>query len=121
MPFARLRTLQRRPRAAGSVAALFGVEGDAAAVYFRSFATMFTSKVRDMGAIDFTTRTRRPARDPVNAALNFCYGLLVGDVLRAVVACGLDPHAGFLHSTRSSGRPSPTRSYSERGTTASSR
>ena len=96
---ARLRTLQRRARAAGSVAALFGVEGDAAAVYFRSFATMFTSKARDMGAIDFTTRTRRPARDPVNAALNFCYGLLVGDILRAVVACGLDPHAGFLHSS----------------------
>jgi CRISP-associated protein Cas1 len=95
----RLRTLQRGAGSAGSVAALFGIEGDAAAVYFRSFTTMFTPKVRDAGAIGFTTRTRRPARDPVNAALNFCYGLLVGDVLRAVVACGLDPHAGFLHSS----------------------
>ncbi len=95
----RLRALQRQARSADSVVALFGVEGDAAAVYFRSFATMFTPKVRDAEGIEFATRTRRPARDPVNAALNFCYGLLVGDVLRAVVACGLDPHAGFLHSS----------------------
>lgn len=93
----RLRALQRQARSADSVAALFGIEGDAAATYFRSFATMFTPKVRE--TIDFVTRTRRPARDPVNAALNFSYALLVGDVLRAVLACGLDPHAGFLHSS----------------------
>ena len=36
--------------------------------------------------------------------MNFCYGLLTADTLRAVVACGLDPHAGFLHS---SGRNKP--------------
>jgi CRISP-associated protein Cas1 len=46
----------------------------------------------------FRTRTRRPATDPVNAALNYAYGLLVSDVIRAILACGLDPHAGFLHS-----------------------
>lgn len=40
----------------------------------------------------------------MNAALNFCYGMLLADVTRAVVACGLDPHAGFLHS---SGRNKP--------------
>lgn len=95
----RLRALQHRAPAAESVAGLFGIEGDAAAVYFRSFATMFTVTVRDVVGFGFTTRTRRPARDPVNAALNFCYGLLTGDVLRAVVACGLDPHGGFLHSS----------------------
>lgn len=95
----RLRTLQHRARSADSVAALFGIEGDAAAVYFRSFSTMFTTTVRETMGISFATRTRRPARDPVNAALNFCYGLLTSDMLRAVVACGLDPHAGFLHSS----------------------
>jgi CRISP-associated protein Cas1 len=96
---ARLRTLQQRALSAESVAGLFGIEGDAAAVYFRSFATMFTATVRNVVGFNFAARTRRPARDPVNAALNFCYGLLASDMLRAVVACGLDPHAGFLHSS----------------------
>ena len=49
-------------------------------------------------------RTRRPATDPLNAALNLAYGLLLSDLIRAVVSCGLDPHAGFLHS---SGRNKP--------------
>ena len=60
---------------------------------------MLSGRVRAEQGLRFHTRTRRPARDPVNAALNFCYGLLLADVIRAVVACGLDPHAGFLHSS----------------------
>jgi CRISPR-associated protein Cas1 len=55
--------------------------------------------VRGDGGITFDSRSRRPALDPVNAALNFAYGLLLADCIRAVVACGLDPHAGFLHSS----------------------
>jgi CRISPR-associated protein Cas1 len=35
----------------------------------------------------------------MNAALNYAYGMLLGDVLRAILATGLDPHAGFLHSS----------------------
>src|ERR1039457_5899428 len=65
---------------------------------------MLTAAVRQAQGLKLDTRTRRPARDPVNAALNFCYGMLLADVTRAVVACGLDPHAGFLHS---SGRNKP--------------
>jgi len=49
--------------------------------------------------VSFDARTRRPAQDPVNAALNFAYGLMVAEAVRAVIACGLDPHAGFLHSS----------------------
>ena len=37
--------------------------------------------------------------DPLNVALNFVYGILSAEVIRAVAACGLDPHAGFLHSS----------------------
>jgi CRISPR-associated protein Cas1 len=78
------------------------VEGDAAARYFGSFATMLSPSVQ--AALAFSGRTRRPATDPLNAALNFAYGLLLADLVRAVVSCGLDPHAGFLHS---SGRNKP--------------
>lgn len=97
-----LRALQRQASAAGSVSEVFGVEGDAAARYFAAFGTMLNPAVRD--ELAFTGRTRRPATDPLNAALNFAYGLLLADLIRAVVACGLDPHAGFLHS---SGRNKP--------------
>jgi CRISP-associated protein Cas1 len=95
---------RRRALTATSLPDLFGVEGDAAARYFAAFSTMLTDPVRNGEGLQFATRTRRPARDPVNAALNFAYGLLLGDAIRAVAACGLDPHAGFLHS---SGRNKP--------------
>lgn len=65
---------------------------------------MLTARAREQNNLYFAARTRRPARDPVNAALNYCYGLLLSDLIRAVAACGLDPHAGFLHS---SGRNKP--------------
>jgi CRISPR-associated protein Cas1 len=94
-----LRELQRRATRANGLTELFGIEGDAAARYFGKFSTMLTDSVRDDGGIVFDGRSRRPAQDPVNAALNFAYGMLLADVLRAVVACGLDPHAGFLHSS----------------------
>lgn len=93
-----LRQLQRQALDAACLPDLFGIEGDAAARYFNQFETMLTPAVRTAQGLRFITRTRRPARDPINAALNLCYGLLIVDVIRAVVACGLDPHAGFLHS-----------------------
>jgi CRISPR-associated protein Cas1 len=89
-----LRELQRAALTAGSLNELFGVEGDAAARYFAGFPAMLNAG----STLGFSVRTRRPATDPVNAALNYAYGLLVSDIIRAVLACGLDPHAGFLHS-----------------------
>lgn len=94
-----LRELQRRALGASSLVELFGVEGEAAARYFENFESMLVDVVVGGEGITFLGRTRRPANDPVNAALNYSYGLLLADALRAVVACGLDPHAGFLHSS----------------------
>lgn len=73
--------------------ALFGLEGRAAAIYFGEL----TSALRP-GWASIAGRAHRPAPDPVNAALNVVYGLLLSDVLRAVVACGLDPSGGALHT-----------------------
>lgn len=91
---AALRELQRLAGRAGSLSELFGVEGEAAARYFAGFPSMLNAGA----TLGFTVRTRRPATDPVNAALNYAYGLLVSDIIRAILACGMDPHAGFLHS-----------------------
>jgi len=73
-----------------------GLEGEAASIYFDLFPRLL---VRDAAAWAWSGRTGRPARDPVNAMLNYAYGMLLSDCIRAVVSCGLDPHAGFIHSS----------------------
>ncbi|MGA9351873.1 MAG: CRISPR-associated endonuclease Cas1 [Anaerolineae bacterium] len=50
-------------------------------------------------------RRRRGAKDPLNAALNYGYGILYGQIERAVVLAGLDPYGGFIHADRP-GKPS---------------
>lgn len=42
-------------------------------------------------------RSRRPAKDPLNALLNYGYGMLYGEVEGATLTAGLDPHIGILH------------------------
>lgn len=70
-----LRRLQRQAGVATGIEEMFGIEGDAAARYFAHFATMLSPAVRD--GLTFPGRSRRPAADPLNAALNFAYGLLL--------------------------------------------
>ncbi len=77
-----------------------GIEGDAARIYFRALGLALANS-----HLGFRARTRRPPRDPVNAMLGFCYGLLVTEMIGAVEALGLDYQMGFLHRPRS-GRPS---------------
>ena len=77
-----------------------GVEGDSARIYFRAVRYAL-SKSR----FPFTGRNRRPPRDPVNAMLGFCYGLLVTELVGALESVGLDYQMGFFHRPRS-GRPS---------------
>jgi CRISPR-associated protein Cas1 len=79
-----------------------GIEGDAAARYFGVFDHLILSHKQ---SFPFPGRTRRPARDPVNAMLSFGYALLLNDCLAAGTAAGLDGAVGFLHRDRP-GRPS---------------
>lgn len=80
---------------------LLGLEGLAARVYFRAFASLLQTPF-DFG---FELRHRRPPTDPVNALLSFVYSLLVKECTSALLAVGLDPHRGFYHQLRY-GRPS---------------
>lgn len=88
-----LRTLADLARGVNATGELFGIEGSAAAGYFNALGGALRPEWASLSA-----RTTRPARDGVNAALNVAYGLLLSDILRAIVACGLDPHGGVLHS-----------------------
>ena len=77
-----------------------GIEGDAARIYFRAVGQAVASS-----DLEFSVRTRRPPRDPVNAMLGFCYGLLVTECIGAAESVGLDYQMGFFHRPRA-GRPS---------------
>jgi CRISP-associated protein Cas1 len=83
---------------------LLGVEGEAAARYFRLFATMFGEAARDFPEFAFDKRTRRPPADPVNAMLSLGYSLLSRTWLTVLSAVGFDPYLGFYHKPRF-GRP----------------
>jgi CRISP-associated protein Cas1 len=81
---------------------LRGWEGQAAAHYFAAFSSML--KTGELPDFDFTTRNRRPPKDPVNALLSFTYALLVKESLVALWSEGLDPWWGLYHRPRH-GRP----------------
>ncbi|MBF0132045.1 MAG: type I-C CRISPR-associated endonuclease Cas1 [Magnetococcales bacterium] len=76
---------------------LRGLEGEAGAVYWGVFGALL---VNADPAFTFTTRNRRPPKDPTNALLSFLYTLLMHDVRSALEGVGLDPQAGFLHRFR---------------------
>lgn len=48
----------------------------------------------------FVSGTNRHATHPVNAMLNYAYGVLESQVRIATVAVGLDPTIGYLHARR---------------------
>ena len=78
-----------------------GLEGQAAAEYFRVFDHLIIDQKSDFV---FAERNRRPPLDEVNALLSFVYTLLTHDVRSALETVGLDPAVGFLHRDRP-GRP----------------
>lgn len=75
-----------------TIDALRGIEGQAAAIYFKAFPRMLRR------SMNFTRRTRRPPTDPINALLSFAYTLLYNEAIGALVSVGFDPYLGFLHS-----------------------
>lgn len=77
-----------------------GIEGDSARIYFRAVGQALAGS-----GFRFSGRNRRPPRDPVNALLGFCYGLLLTEFTGALESVGLDYQMGFFHRPRS-GRPS---------------
>lgn len=93
-----LRNLER----VTTLDALRGTEGDAADDYFRVFNLLLTAQQEHF---EFTSRSRRPPRDNINALLSYLYTLLAHDVRAACESVGLDPQVGFLHRDRP-GRPS---------------
>lgn len=96
-----IRALEIEVDKAPDNASLFMLEASAASAYFDAFFKGVPSWARERGSVK---RIKRGASDPVNILLNYAYALTFASVTRAVLAVGLDPSAGFLHS---SGRNKP--------------
>jgi CRISPR-associated protein Cas1 len=88
-----LRGLKRRVDEAASPERLLGVEGHAAAIYYRGISAALTHP-----DFSFERRTRRPPRDPFNACLSFGYAMLLSRIEHALRRVGLDVWIGFLHT-----------------------
>lgn len=71
---------------------LMGLEGTAGRSYFQCLSGLLPENYQ------FKGRSRRPAKDPFNACLNYCYGILYSLVEKACILSGLDPYVGFLHT-----------------------
>ena len=78
---------------------ILSVEGRAAQRYWSALKAVLPEQYGWPG------RKGRGARDPLNAALNYGYGILYGQIERALVLAGLDPYGGFIHVDRP-GKPS---------------
>ncbi len=74
-----------------NLSSLRGFEGVAALSYFGAFPGLLKDPKL------FRGRSRRPARDPVNAVLSFGYVLLMTQLQSLLNAVGLDPFLGYLH------------------------
>ncbi|AEE53931.1 CRISPR-associated endonuclease Cas1 [Haliscomenobacter hydrossis] len=70
---------------------MMGTEGAIARVYWQGLGAALPRQYA------FNKRTRQPAEDVFNAALNYLYGMLYSVVEGGIFAAGLDPYLGILH------------------------
>ena len=98
-----LREMRRKAVKANNLPELLGMEGAAAREYFSRFSMMF-KQTGEQPAFDFSTRNRRPPKDPINALLSFVYSMLTKELLVTLIGIGFDPYLGFYHQPRY-GRP----------------
>ena len=96
-----------------NLGSLLAVEGIAAAAYFRYWYTL-SLKWRGLGRkpipqewerigtrIGGTRKSNQYAVHPVNAILTYVYGVLENQVRSHILAAGVDPTIGFMHSNAS--------------------
>jgi len=107
----------RNPRKSISYSQLLGIEGPCAKAYFATWRGLPLKWVglnrkpipedwSEFGARTMGWRKRsRVARHPVNAMLNYGYGILANQIRSEVIAAGLDPSVGILHGNSENSIP----------------
>lgn len=71
---------------------ILGIEGNISKLYFKNLSLLLPEPFQ------FSKRSRQPALDYFNAALNYIYGMTYSVVESGVFAKGFDPFAGYLHT-----------------------
>lgn len=87
----KLRTLSKQSTTSHSLDHLRGIEGAAAAIYFKELGTFFPNEM------PFTKRSTRPPGNPVNALLSYLYVTIAAEIHLHIMARGLEPGWGFFH------------------------
>jgi CRISPR-associated endonuclease Cas1 len=107
----------RNRRKSLSISQLLGIEGDCAAAYFRAWHGVplnwsgIKRKPIPSNWLEIVPRNMlwqrhaQNARHPINAMLNYGYGILKSQLRSEVVAAGLDPSVGFVHGNYSNRIP----------------
>ncbi len=105
-----------KKKSPASLSALLAVEGIAAAAYFRYWYTLpirwkglgrkpIPQEWLRIGSRIGSNNSNQFALHPVNAILNYVYGVLENQVRAQVLTMGVDPTIGYMHSTGNN-RPS---------------
>ncbi|NJK64956.1 MAG: CRISPR-associated endonuclease Cas1 [Synechococcaceae cyanobacterium SM2_3_1] len=92
LPIESLTYLTRRLNKVETLQEVRGLEGAAAAIYFPALGSCLKAP------FVFSTRSRRPPTNPVNAMLSFGYQVLWNHLLLLIELQGLDPYSGTLHT-----------------------
>lgn len=90
----RMKQYLSRLQSAASQEELRGIEGAAAAQYFKAWKKFLSGQWR------FHGRRRRPAPDPVNSLLSYGYTVLFFNIFTLLRLRGLNPYFGYYHSLR---------------------
>lgn len=88
-----LNRVLRRLVAAVPLETAMGIEGQAGAVFWPAYGRCFPEPFR------FSRRTRRPAKDAANLAVNAVCHMLARDLRSVALKAGLHPGFGALHET----------------------
>ncbi len=111
---AQINSLEKNPPK--NVNELLNVEAIAAAAYFRYWYTLslrwkglgkkpIPQEWLCIGSRIGTGKSNQFALHPVNAILNYVYGVLENQIRAQVLASGLDPTIGYIHSNFEKKRP----------------
>ena len=76
---------------AETVSELMGIEGKCRNVYYDSYKVLLKKD------FSWTSRSKRPPQDPVNAMISFGNSLMYTTVLSEIYKTALDPTVSFLH------------------------